>query len=123
MRIFLSVITIVVACALAAGASRSVAAADDLPATFGECVARGGTVRQVDGDITCRFIENYDFRVYGSGTTECGERIDLEIWGETRAGVMTYFLQPTEAVELPEVGTEGMALPEGPIPCLDENGS
>lgn len=110
-------IIIVIAAALGApGAS----ATEDLPRTFGGCVAAGGNVRQVDGDMTCRLVRSYDFRVYGSGETECGEEIMLEVWGETRTGVVTYLLSPQETVDLPVLGEDDMVLPATPIPCLDD---
>jgi hypothetical protein len=94
--------------------------ADDLPRAFSECVIDGGDVRSEAGDVTCRLVRAYDFRVYGSGTTECGEQIALEVWGETRRGVVTYLFDPGRTVELPEVGKEGMVLPEAPLKCLGD---
>lgn len=102
-----------------AGASRA-SAADDLPVTFSECVVSGGDVRTEGDEVTCRLVRSYDFRVYGTGQTECGEEIQLEVWGETRAGVVTYVLAPGKTVQLPEVGEEAMELPDGPLPCLDD---
>lgn len=96
-----------------------VTATDDLPRTFGECVLQGGDVRRIDGELTCRLIRSYDFRVYGTGTNECGDLVDIEIWGETRTGVVTYFLALGRTVELPEIGGESMALPEDPSACLE----
>jgi hypothetical protein len=92
-------------------------AADDLPRTFSGCMLSGGVLRQDGGELTCRLIEAYDFRVYGSAETECGEWVDIEIWGETRSGVVTYFFSPGKTVDLPEIGAEGMVLPDEPIPC------
>lgn len=97
------------------------AADNDLPNSFSTCVLHGGDVRLVHNTLTCRLVQMSDFRVYGSGTTECGEEIMLEIWGETRTGMVTYFLQPTRAVHLPVVGEEGMAFANEPLPCLDED--
>lgn len=99
-----------------------VSAADDLPRTFIECVGQGGIVRGVGEDVTCRLTRSYDFRVYGTMTTECGEEIDVEIWGETQKGVVTYAFAPGRTVELPEVGLEGMRLPENAPPCLEDEG-
>jgi hypothetical protein len=95
-------------------------AADDLPRTFIGCVAEGGDVRAHGDELTCRLTRSYDFRVYGTTTTECGETIEVEIWGETRKGVVTYAFAPGRTVELSELGLEGMALPEDPPPCLDD---
>jgi hypothetical protein len=102
--------------AIIEGASGS----DDLPRTFAECVMNGGDVRSEGSEVTCRLVRAYDFRIYGWGTTECGEQIALEVWGETRRGVVTYPFEPGRTVELPEIGEEGMVLPEEPLACLED---
>ena len=94
-----------------------VSAADDLPRTFLGCVAQGGEVRNVDGDVTCRLIQASDFRIYGTATNECGEEVEMEIWGESRTGVVTYFLAPGRTVDLPEVGMHDAWPPDTTIPC------
>jgi hypothetical protein len=103
MRRRRSILAAVMAVGLAIGVS-GVSAADDLPRTFEGCVAKGGDIRRIDGELTCRLIHASDFRVYGTVPDECGEQVDIEIWGEDRTGVVTYFLAPERTIELPEVG-------------------
>lgn len=120
MRLRRLILAVVMGAVAALGMS-SVSAADDLPRTFAGCVANGGDVRPVDDEVTCRLVRAYDFRVYGTTTTECGEEIALEIWGETRTGVVTFFLAPGKTTELPEIGMEGAweDASATTIPCQD----
>jgi hypothetical protein len=94
---------------------------DDLPASFAGCVLEGGELRRVGDRLTCRLMVAWDFRVYYLGTTECGEEVELESWGETRGGVMTTLFAPHLTVELPEDERALTDIGVGtPIPCLDD---
>lgn len=118
MRSFAGILTLALALLLVTPAS---AAADDLPTTFSGCVLFGGHVRAVDGTLTCRLVLSWDFRVYYTGTTECGEEVELEAWGETHGGVMTTLFAPHLTAELPEDERELVDVPIGtPIHCLDD---
>lgn len=114
------IVTIVVMLGMYAGIGGPASAAnDDLPTTFGECLLQAGDIRLVEDHLTCRLIRAYDFRIYGSGTSECGEEIMLEIWGETREGVVTFFFKPDQTIELPVLGEDDMVLPDEALPCRE----
>jgi len=97
-----------------------VSAAEDLPRTFEGCVVQDGDIRRVDGELTCRLVRSSDFRIYGTATDECGEEVDIEIWGVDRSGVVTYFLAPDRTVRLPAVGMDDAWPPAGSISCRND---
>lgn len=98
----------------------STSSAGDLPRTFSSCVLAGGQVRNDGSGIRCRLVETYDFRVYYTATTACDEEVQLEHWGETRGGVITYLFEPHRTTVLPEDTRELDDVGIGtPIPCLD----
>lgn len=92
------------------------ASGHDLPQSFVECVVRGGSVTMEGSDITCRYVETTTLRTYLTGTTECGETLTFDAWGETKRGVLTYMFDPALTEVLPEVRDDG--IPVMPMPCL-----
>ena len=98
----------------------SATAVEELPGTFVECVLAGGDIR-LHGDLTCRFVQSSDLRIYLTAETECGEMVDVEIWEVTRRGVQTYPFAPERTKTLPEVGEDWSSWPPAsPIPCLKD---
>lgn len=117
MRVMTAVLILILT--LAASTGETSAANDDFPTTFAGCVISGGQVRVVSGEMRCRLVHSYDFRVYGTAQSECGEELPVEIWGETRQGVLTFPLAPGRTVMLPEVGMPDGAIFATPLPCQD----
>lgn len=104
---------------MAVAVPSELAASEDMPTTFSECVLAGGQIRGAGDEISCREIRSYDVLTYMMVTTECGEEVHIETLDEIRRGVVTYRFEPARTMELPEVGGESTGLPPGtPIPCL-----
>jgi hypothetical protein len=80
--------------AIVGGGNGNATAVDDAPHTFLQCVTAWGEVSFRSGEMSCRRVDAYDLRIYGTAPNEQGTPMPVEIWSETYVITVTYPMQP-----------------------------
>lgn len=103
------------------GTASDSTAAEQLPRTFVGRVIAGGDVRLSPDGLSCRLVLTETQRMYGTMESALGEQQPVEIWTETRAGVLTFLFNPERSFPLPAstVVVSCVTSSDGstPVPC------